>query len=64
MFGILQGSILGPPLFKIFMYDTFYFLDDCDIANYADDSTPYYASKSDRFFVNTLEQSLHESKYW
>ena len=40
------------------MYDTFYCLDNFEIANYADDSTPYCASKSDRLFVNNLEQSL------
>ena len=35
----------------------FYFLEDFDIANYADDSTPYCACKSVEFVVNNLEQS-------
>ena len=35
----------------------FYFLEDFDIANYADDSTPYCAGKSAEFVVNNLEQS-------
>ena len=35
----------------------FYFLEDFDIANYADDSTPYCAGKSCKFVVNSLEQS-------
>ena len=35
----------------------FYFLEDFDIANYADDSTPYCAGKSAEFVVNSLEQS-------
>ena len=35
----------------------FYFLEGFDIANYADDSTPYCASKSAEFVVNNLEQS-------
>ena len=35
----------------------FYFLEDFDIANYADDSTPYCAGKSTEFVVNNLEQS-------
>ena len=34
----------------------FYFLEGFDIANYADDSTPYCAGKSAEFF-NNLEQS-------
>ena len=35
----------------------FYFLEDFDIANYADDTTPYCAGKSAEFVVNNLEQS-------
>ena len=57
LFGVQQGSILGPLLFNIFICDIFHFLEDFDIANYADDSTPYCASKSAEFVVNNLEQS-------
>ena len=35
----------------------FYFLEDFDIANYADDSTPYNADKNVEFVVNNLEYS-------
>ena len=35
----------------------FYFFEDFDIANYADDSTPYCAGKTGKFVVNNLEQS-------
>ena len=34
----------------------FYFLEDFDIASYADDSTPYCAAKSAEFVVNNLDQ--------
>ena len=57
LFGVLQGSILGPLFFNIFICDLFYFLDDFDIANYADDTTQYCAGKSAEFVVNNLEQS-------
>ena len=36
----------------------FYFLEDYDIANYADDSTPYNADKNVESVVNNLEHSL------
>ena len=57
LFGVPQGSILGPLLFSIFMCDMFYFLEDFDIANCADDSTSYCAGKSAEFVVNNLEHS-------
>ena len=39
------------------MFDMFYFLEDCDVVNDTDDSTPYCAGKSAEFVVNNLEQS-------
>ena len=42
----------------------FYFLEDFDIANYADDSTPNYADKNIAFVVNNLDHSSVQSKYW
>ena len=41
-----------------------YFLEDFDIANYADDSTPYCARESAEFVVNNLEQSSTIPSEW
>ena len=55
LIGIPQRSILGPLLFTIFICDMFYSMEGFEIANYADDSTPFSAKLNHKSIVEELE---------
>ena len=55
--GVPQGSILGPLLFNIHLCDLFYFLEDLDIASYADDTAIYTVNEKKESAISALETS-------
>ena len=63
-YGVPQGSILGPLLFNLFMNDIFYFINESQLANYADDTTAYL-SKSGIFpFLHALKSETEIVLNW
>ena len=54
--GVPKGSVLGPLLFNLFLYDLFLLVEEVNIMSYADDNTPYVCSENIDVTLEKLEE--------
>ena len=64
LFGVPQGSILGPLIFNIFLCDLFMIMKETSFASYLDDNTLYVTAENLDEVIKSLEKDSIELFQW